>query len=144
MTHLVRGLSAPTLLVDMLNSNRWVHPGDDVIRQAVPFIHDPLEFLSSLDRMEQESGSLNSDADSWMHEYCGRNCDESRDLPWLDTDLAFFVAINACIGDDLAIALDYRNSRSEPRVVATEWTDDGCFWRHVADSFPHFVALIHL
>ncbi len=144
MAHFVRGLLAPTLLVDLLATGRWKHPGDGIIRQVVPSIDDPLEFLLSLEHMERESGSLNADATEWMHAFHGCKTGELRDLPWLDADCAFFVAINAQAGDDVAIALDYRTSVTDPRVVASDWTDDGCFWRQCAETFSEFVRELHL
>ena len=144
MSYFVRGLPVPTLLVDLLAAHRWKHPGDDIIRLEVPCIIDPLEFLSSIDHMERESESLDVETDAWMLEFHSRKTQESRELPWLDADLAFFVAINARLGDDVAIALDFRTSQTDPRVVASEWTDDGCNWRHCADTFSEFVDRLQL
>jgi len=79
MSQLVRGLPVPTLLVDLLATHRWKHSGNDIIRRAVPCISDPLDFLSSTERMDFESGSLNLEADPWMHEFHGRNAENRSD-----------------------------------------------------------------
>jgi hypothetical protein len=36
------------------------------------------------------------------------------DLPWLDIEQAFNIAVNRRPGDDVAIALDYRTTRLIP------------------------------
>jgi hypothetical protein len=69
-------------------------------------------------------------------------------LPWLDAELAVFVAVNRHLGDDVAIALDYRVSRREPRVVASEYVEDEkgarFEWRRVADTFGQFAEDVGL
>ncbi|MCY1054617.1 hypothetical protein [Nannocystis sp. SCPEA4] len=67
-------------------------------------------------------------------------------LPWLDAELAVFVAVNREPGADLGIALDYRTSREDPRVVASDWWSEpgGCCWRVAAPTFSAFVAQIGL
>jgi hypothetical protein len=50
----------------------------------------------------------------------------SLELPWLDVDKAFFIAVAQYAGDDTAVALDYRTSAFDPRVVASDiWTMPG-------------------
>jgi hypothetical protein len=80
------------------------------------------------------------------HEARGSKNAEPICLPWLDVELAVFVAVNRFPGDDLAIALDYRTKASEPRVVANDWvqSEGGCIWREVAPSFSEFVRLLGL
>ena len=65
-------------------------------------------------------------------------------LPWLDVELAVFVAINRVPGDDLGIALDYRTGAADPRVVASDWQPGakGCHWREVAPTFSQFVQFL--
>jgi hypothetical protein len=43
----VRGLTVPPLLAGLVDSGRWRHPGDDVMRAALPWFEDPVVFLSS-------------------------------------------------------------------------------------------------
>ncbi len=50
-------------------------------------------------------------------------------LPNLDSAYALFFAVNANIGDDVALALDYRDSIELPRVVYGDFvrTEEGLF-----------------
>jgi hypothetical protein len=57
----VHGLALPQLLVDLLDSGRWRHPGDDVLSAAVPWFEDPLDFLRSPSEMRRESWFLYED-----------------------------------------------------------------------------------
>ena len=80
-----------------------------------------------------------------FHEYRSSLC-EKRDLPWRDVENSLLVAINRFPGDDVAIGLDYRTSKEDPRVIATEWIDGsecGCYWREVAPTLSEFVAQLH-
>jgi hypothetical protein len=45
----------PVLLASPLVSGRWQHPGDDVLRRALPWFESPLVFLHSAEAMESES-----------------------------------------------------------------------------------------
>ena len=59
----VRGLVLPALLAELLASGRWQHPGDDVLHEALPWLEEPIIFLSRTDLMERESQSLDRDAE---------------------------------------------------------------------------------
>ena len=59
----VRGLPLPGLLIDMLAAGRWRHPGDDVVREVIPWFESPLVFLTSVGQMRSESQSLDLFAD---------------------------------------------------------------------------------
>ncbi|WP_149752470.1 hypothetical protein [Rubripirellula obstinata] len=110
-------------------------------------IRYPLRFLPSLEEMAFESATSIADDPKYsklFREYRSSITTDTRDLPWLNMDRAFFVATNKVPGDDLAIALDYRTSATNPRVVASEWTDDGVLWCPVAATFTEFVDLIDL
>jgi hypothetical protein len=70
---------------------------------------------------------------------------EPVELPWLDADRSFFVAVNRWPVDDVRIALDYRTDALDPRVVASDWgTGQACIWREVAPAFSGFVRLLGL
>jgi hypothetical protein len=120
-----------------MERDEWKHPVDEVIKTLLPFFLEPVDFVTSISGMEvkpfpgydhmfQDSGTKNSRAKS---------------LPWLDSDLALYLAKNRYIGDDIAIALDYRISRANPRVVANNWHTgiSGCPWEVVAPSFEEFI-----
>jgi hypothetical protein len=56
--------------------------------------------------------------------------------------LAVLIAVNRFAGDDVGVALDYRTSASNPRVVASDsWTDPPrCTWYTVARDFSAFAT----
>jgi hypothetical protein len=145
---LVRGLALPPLLVSYLTSARWQHPGDQVLHEVLPWFEDPLVFLSTTEAMEQESRSLDLEADDdrssrFFHLIRGSHTG-SLWLPWLDVELAFLLAVNRRPGDDVGIALDYRRETGEPAVVASDvWTYPPCYlWRPVAPSFEVFANML--
>jgi hypothetical protein len=135
----IRGLPIPDLLVRMISEGRWRHPGDDAIRRVMPYMTDPLVFPASLEIIEGESRIAIADDGEPLRIHRGSTWPDESDLPWLDIERAFFVAINQIPGDDVAVALDYRADPISPRVVASEWTDAGCFWRVVSADFSEFV-----
>jgi hypothetical protein len=143
----VNGLHLPPLLVELLEQGRWQHPGDDVLQQLIPFFREPVDFLMTVQSMRRESTHFLADEPRMakvFHEARGSKSAEPVCLPWLDVELAVFVAVNLVPGDDLAIALDYRIAPANPRVVANEWHDGpgGCIWREVAPSFSTFVRVL--
>lgn len=146
----VRGLTPPPLLIDMLVAGAWRHPGDAVMRKSIPWFEGPLVFLTSLDHMRRESRSLDMFADDDPSSEVFREVRGSVagpvDLPWLDVERAFLVAVNRIPGDDVAIALDYRSVPADPRVVASDfWTDPHqCAWRIVALTFGSFAEALGL
>ena len=143
----VRGLVLPALLAGLLASGRWRHPGDEVLRAALPWFEDPVGFLSA-DRMERESRSLDLYADDEASSRAflvtrGSTAGKTW-LPWLDAEAAVLIAVNRRPGDDVAIALDYRNDAADPAVVASDawtWTYPSAYlWRPVAPTFEAFAA----
>jgi hypothetical protein len=145
----VRGLAVPGLLVRLLADGRWRHPGDEVLREVMPWFEDPLIFLTGVDRMERASGSLDLFADDpqsseLFREVRGSVAGEPVQLPWLDVERAFLIAVNRIPGDDVAVALDYRGDVVDPRVVASDfWSDPRqCAWRVVAPTFSSFACAL--
>jgi hypothetical protein len=72
---------------------------------------------------------------------------EPRPLPWLDDDFALFIAINREAGADIGIALDYRTSPVDPRVVTSDWWSidpTTCYWQEVTSTFSEFVRRLQL
>jgi hypothetical protein len=133
-------LKIPALLRTLIETGRWQHPGDDVLRQRIPRLADPVDFrnwvpqntvadeIASFSPRDRETFKLYRDTD-----------DLHRPLPWLNADKAVFIAVNRVPGDDVAIALDYRDSADEPTVVASCWPEDKFHeWFKVADSFDEF------
>jgi hypothetical protein len=139
----VNQLPLPALLVELMSTGRWKQPSDEQIRRAVPFLLEPVNFLLRIESMRFESkGHIADDPRTSIlfQEYrSGR--DGERDLPWLDTDESLFIAVNRELGADLGVALDYRTSIEDPRVVASDWWTDEhrCNWRQVEARFSDFV-----
>lgn len=117
----------------------------------MPWFRDPLDFLGSTEQMERESQSLDrliQDDDTAELFRLAREPTPTGpvELPWLDVDHAFFIATARYAGDDTAIALDYRTSSSDPRVVVSDVGSSSApyAWRTVAETFSDFVAELHL
>jgi hypothetical protein len=144
----VNGLLMPELLVALIRDGHWVHPGDARLREVIPFLVDPVDFLNTPEAMTFESsGHLADDPlfSAVFHSVRGSRVVEPVELPWLDADRSFFVAVNRWGGDDVGIALDYRTDVLDPRVVANDWgSGRGCLWREVAPTFSAFVLLLGL
>jgi hypothetical protein len=143
-------LPLPTPLVQLMESGRWRQPADDIIKRAVPFITDPMDFLITESQIRREStGKLADDARSsqLFHVYHGRGY-PTRSLPWLDVDMSLMIAVNRELGADVAIAIDLRTSALDPRVVATDWVGHGketrSLWREVSPSFTQFIEKLGL
>jgi len=137
-------LPLPPLLRDLIASERWRQPADDVIFAAVPYLREPVDLLLSEAVMRFES---QGQCVGFPHfrEYRSSES-EAQPLPWLDADLALFIAVNRQSGADVGIALDYRTSSTDPRVVASDWWsgDSTCYWKEVASTFSEFVSRLRL
>jgi hypothetical protein len=147
----VNGLPLPELLVELLQQNRWQHPGDDVIRQLIPYLREPVDFLQSVEKMCFESPGFLADdpiISTKFHLVRGSEKSIPIDLPWLDVERMVFLAVNRIPGDDVGIALDYRADWSDPRVVASNiWNVPKgvyCIWQEVTPTFSHFAMLLGL
>lgn len=147
----VRGLLLPALLIELLASGHWRHPGDKALHRIMPWFKDPLDFLTDVDQIRRESRSLDylteDDATARLFRQArGSIAASPVELPWLDVELAVLIAVNRIPGDDVAIALDYRTSSSDPRVVASDfWTDPRqCVWRTIAPTFSAFTTALNL
>jgi hypothetical protein len=153
----VRGLALPRLLEGLLESGRWRHPGDDMLSAVVPWFEAPLDFLTSPGEMSRESwflyedGSADDRRDSALFHVVRGSVVGPGTLPWLDVEQAFNIAVNRRLGDDVAIALDYRTDPSDPRVVGSDvWTSQHqtgrveYVWREVAPTFSAFAEALGL
>jgi hypothetical protein len=145
----IKGLPLPPLLLQLLNANAWKHPGDAVLAEKIPFLREPVDFLVSIERMRRESSTSLAEEPktaAFFRMAFGSKQSAPVELPWLDVELSIFVAVNRELGADLAIALDYRTSREDPRVVASDfWSAPGvCLWQVAAPTFSDFVAQLGL
>lgn len=139
------GLPMPRPLVSLNESEKWKHPGDNAVKMVVPFLNEPIDFLS-IDSMECESsGHLadKPDVSSLFHEMRGSDSVSVPDLPWRDVSRSFLIAVNRFPGDDIGIALDFRKGiESDPSVIASDWNDETCKWRRVSDSLSEFLRRV--
>lgn len=139
-------LPLPPLLVEMMEDGRWTHPGVEGIAKIAPFIRDELEFRISPNLVrEGECIMLDTEVENeFLHEYRGSKIGTERELPWIDVEKTALIAINRFPGDDVSIALDYRTSITDPRVVGTEWVEgngNGLYWREIAPTFTIFADM---
>ena len=134
----------PPLLLDLMASKRWRQPSDAAIFAAIPFLREPVDFLLTDAHMRFESQGQCVGL-THMREFRGSESGD-RPLPWIDADLSLFTAVNRESGADFGIALDFRTSYDDPRVVASDWwTDDHTlYWREAFSTFSSFVAAIRL
>ena len=149
----VNGNTLPKLFTQLVREGLWQHPGDDVLKAIIPFAIDPLVFLNDISDIEREtSGLLRHSDDPRISRgfYLSRGSRESSsiELPWLDVEKAVLIAVNRHLGDDVAIALDYRESTDDPRVVASHWetqvTPWQAPWGEISRSFSSFVEKLQL
>ncbi|MFI0445011.1 S1 RNA-binding domain-containing protein [Actinomadura sp. 6N118] len=144
-----RGLPLPVLLLELLAARDWPPSDDAALSGVMPWLEDPVDLLANIDQIRRESRALDSlsedpaTADLFRLASGGRST-ELVELPWLDTDLAVLIAVNRNLGDDVAIALDYRSGSDDPAVVASDWWTDAqrCAWRVVAPTFSAFAAAL--
>jgi hypothetical protein len=119
----VRGLALPGLPAELLASGLWQHPGDEVLSEVLPWFEDPVDFLASTKCMERESRSLDEftrdERASQVFHVARGGIAGPVELPWLDAESTVLIAVNRMLGDDVAIALDYRSDAGAPAVVAS-------------------------
>jgi hypothetical protein len=128
-----------------------------VLSAVVPWFEDPLDFLHSPGEMRREShflyedGSADDPRDSALFHVVHGSVTGPSDLPWLDIEQAFNIAVNRRPGDDVTIALDYRTDPSDPRVVGSDvWTASHqtgrvqYVWRQAAPAFGAFAEAMGL
>lgn len=137
---LFAGITPPDFLIELMRSERWLNPGDSVWKRIIPFLDGPVELLN-LDSIEQNSqGKTAGSPENYMREMRSDDSTPSKELPWLDVSQSFFIAVSAVPGDDIGVALDFRQSDpADPRVVACKWSDDGCEWKLAVSTFSEFV-----
>lgn len=149
---IVNNLPLPALLIFLIQNGKWNHPGDEKLRRLIPFLQDDLMFVD-IKRMQSESEGQLEIADlppllppERLRQVRGSKSPSPIELPWLDVEKMIFVAISREIGADIAIALDYRTSISDPRVIINQWqiSDGNSLWREVTPTFTEFVECLGL
>ncbi|MGH3737333.1 MAG: hypothetical protein ACRDT6_17215 [Micromonosporaceae bacterium] len=147
----VRGLVLPASLISLLKTGGWRNPDESALRALIPWFRDPLIFLTSVYGMRRESASMDLFADDepsaeLFREVRGSQVAHPVELPWLDVEQAVLIAVNRNPGDDVALALDYRTDRGDPRVVGSDfWTNPKqCSWRVVTPTFTELVVRLDI
>ena len=146
----IHGLPLPRLFCELWNSGRWRQPSDDAINKVMPWLDVPIDFILSHRTLISASYGKLADIPQAKHfqEYRGSNSPDKPDLPWLDVDQHIMIAHNRHIGDDIGIALDYRSSTEDPRVVGSKWVSQGekrshhVEWIIVSNTFTVFTQLL--
>jgi hypothetical protein len=139
----VNGLPLPPLLVELVKQDKWQHPNHEVMRTVIPFLSDPVIFIE-IENIHRQSTRYLEIMERWsFNAISGAKSTVPVELPWLDIDRAVLIAANQQTGDDVAIALDYRTSIDNPRVVASDWHNNKQhLWREVTPTFSEFVERI--
>lgn len=134
----VNGLQIPSKLIELIESDKWKHPSNEILNKVIPFFKYDVIFLDTVEKMERESYGQ----DLALEVLYEKNGAES--LPWRDLDLSFFIAVCKSPGDDIGIALDFRTSMENPRVIGNNWHTDleGSPWEEISFTFDEFVDRI--
>jgi hypothetical protein len=145
----MHNLPLPPLLIELINQRRWIQPSAEFFERIVPFCPEPMILLPSIEEIYFETAGIYEYAPliaDLIHIKLGSRSNIPLALPWLDIEQAYFIAVNRIPGDDIGIALDYRTSNIDPRMVASDWSDDsqGCVWREISPTFSQFVRLMEL
>jgi hypothetical protein len=143
----INGLRLPSELFALMAAGRWKRPDDlSGVRELFPgelFAQGSTFTLYSLRMMESETRSLRKVREKDRAIYIGEP--DPADPPG-DIDSRYAVVIGDMgLGSDQPIALDYRGSGNNPRVLTLRWkTGHRPFgqqnrWVEVAPDFPSFV-----
>ncbi|WP_416956068.1 hypothetical protein [Streptomyces sp. Agncl-13] len=140
----VRGLALPAQLTSLLDQGRWRHPGDAEMARLIPWFESPVDFLATAGQMEWESSSLDTFDDdryaAFLHVARGGGQETPVELPWLDVEKAFFIAVNRVPGDDVGLALDLPHRRPRPAGRGQLRLDESTVVR-VASRGAHLLCL---
>lgn len=145
----INGLPLPDPLIRLLKSGRWRHPGDHALHQLIPWLDDPLDFMTTIDGLNLLNRLISQmDAGTMEFFQIGRgSAGQPIAMPWLDLDQAVFIAECRYAGDDIAVALDYRTNTTDPRVLATDTAtiaQQHLSWRQVTPTLSQFIDALHL
>lgn len=145
----IRGMRFPQPFIELWTAGQWEQPSEHLIQSLIPCLDGPIEFIEEMDWMVLENSGHLADSPEGVQlnrAYHGSESQEKPDLPWLDVDQALFVAVNRLHGDDLGIAIDFRTSLENPRVVASRW----CYslgrieWELVTNTFTEFLERLEM
>jgi hypothetical protein len=140
----IRGMKYPRIFKELWVAGKWEQPDEKLLEAAIPWIQGPIEFIEEMQWMVSENSTTmadHADLSNMFFEYRGSKSKDKPDLPWLDIDQAIIFAVNRIHGDDLGLAMDFRTSAEDPRVVGSYWkTAPNSFeWRLINNSFYNFL-----
>lgn len=143
----INGLPLPQLLEDLIVQRRWKMPADQTVLKQLTGIQNTkrLRFLSLDGMIRETNGAFTIFAQGHAATYALASSKHAQapieDVAVLDIDQAVLIAINS---DEETIHLDYRTSRDDPRVLASNWVGNGAVWKVAAARFSSFVAQLGL
>ncbi len=130
----VNGLPLPTALVRAVECGIWQTPKDrDAWRSLFPEQEIVQPLIYPMGEMQGQNSWLGIDGPGYLG-HIGEGI-----LPG-DIDQSRAVLI-ADLGPDRLIALDYRESETNPSVIAQTSHEHSC-WRRVADDIESFMRLV--
>ena len=146
----IRGMRFPPVFAQLWSAGKWQQPDESLVQSLIPWLQGPIQFIEAMEWMEAENGASlvdHPDSAQMFRQYRGSVCGD-KELRWLDVEQSLFVAVNRIHGDDLGIALDFRTSVVNPRVVASHWcgerSDYHVEWRLVTNTFSEFVSKLNM
>ena len=139
----VKGNLLPRALASFLKTD---HPEleelSSILEEKFSFLEFPIEFLPSIEEVKTVS-----EDDLWFQESLWNVAKPGKaaELPVLDFQKSVIIGINKYPGEDLAIALDYRQDPDLPAVVASNFRSSAtnCNWEVIASSFEDLLALMN-
>lgn len=147
----IRDIRFPPAFVELWSTAKWQQPPEPLIQSLIPWLQGPIEFIEVMHWMvtENQASLVNHPHSAKMfREYRGSVSLDKPDLPWLDVEKSLFFAVNRIHGDDLGVAMDFRTSKDNPRVVASYWcgerSDYHVEWRLVTERFSEFLARLQM
>ncbi len=138
------------LLLRLIASGDWKQPTDKQIETIAPFFNgEPLDFLTTVESIKRTSRltfDTERKVDTMFREYIGSLCLLPKQLPWRDVEQSLLIAVCRNPGDDIAIALDYRTSQTNPRVIGSNWTPhtSRITWQVITPTFTEFLEKLDI
>ena len=135
----------PQTLLKLIEDGTWVQPSDEKIEQIAPcFRGEELDFCLTKESIIHNSNHelVNGEViDNYFREYTGSKHNPENSSKWRDVEKSIVIAVNRHPGDDIAIALDYRQSKDDPKVIGSDWTDDenGIQWKIISNTMTQFL-----
>jgi hypothetical protein len=144
----------PRALLERINKGSWpIRLPGHAVATAIPALHSQYpvdyQFHSAAELAEHCSidfqKRLREEEDKpyyneFWSTYWGENTLGPPDVPWIDGTLSLQIAYGPDIGDESSICLDYRTSRTNPRVVTNIIQG---FWGAHEDSQQSLIQPAH-